>query len=315
MKELKSRIKTTQQIVEIHVNKAKQKQKKYYDKKAKAVKVSVGDNVLVRKMAFDGKHKIADKFEEGTYVVIDQPRVDIPVFKVKERDSDREKTVHRNLLVLIDSQDGTDTSEIDVHDIDVVISKSFDDFSKEKRDVTEEEEEEDGLDFVVSTRHIGDAQDPILDDEVDVSSTLTEAIDLIEVDERIDPPVEDVAEEVEAEEVHQEAEQLLENRTDADTEAPIPSNTEAVEDQTIDTSTTEVGSTEVDVQRNVPVPVPRRSSRTSQPPVRFEDYYMKQMVARPYDSKLQALTVLLNSGILDNMDSTIAHSVVGAIMK
>ena len=45
------------------------------------------DRVLVRKVAFDGNHKIADKFEEETYEVVEQPSQEIPVFKVKSASS------------------------------------------------------------------------------------------------------------------------------------------------------------------------------------------------------------------------------------
>lgn len=47
--------------------------------------ISVGDHVLVRKVAFDGKHKIADRFEEQEYLVIDQPQKDIPVYRADRR--------------------------------------------------------------------------------------------------------------------------------------------------------------------------------------------------------------------------------------
>lgn len=36
--------------------KAQAKQKEYYDRKAKAVKIGVGDAVLVKIIAFDDKH-------------------------------------------------------------------------------------------------------------------------------------------------------------------------------------------------------------------------------------------------------------------
>jgi len=67
--------------------------------KARPVHISVGDKVLGRKTAFDGKHEIADRFEENEYTVVDQPREDIPVFKVKYLD--RIRTLHRNLLFIV----------------------------------------------------------------------------------------------------------------------------------------------------------------------------------------------------------------------
>ena len=99
VKDLQDRIATTRKIVEQRVEKSKGKQRKYYDRKARPVHISVGDKVLGRKTAFDGKHEIADRFEENEYTVVDQPREDIPVFKVKYLD--RIRTLHRNLLFIV----------------------------------------------------------------------------------------------------------------------------------------------------------------------------------------------------------------------
>ena len=103
--DLQERMAATHEIVMKHTEKSKEKQKKYYDKKTKAVQFSIGDRVLVKRLAFDGKHKLADKFEPETYIVIAQNRPDIPVFRVKSETSDREKTIHRNHLLPLESRD------------------------------------------------------------------------------------------------------------------------------------------------------------------------------------------------------------------
>ena len=57
-----------------------------------------GDIVLVTIVAFDGKHKIADHWENITYIIIQQPNIDMSVFMVKRGDGEgRCKTLHRNL--------------------------------------------------------------------------------------------------------------------------------------------------------------------------------------------------------------------------
>jgi hypothetical protein len=48
--------------------------------------LQVGDRVLVKVVAFDGKHKIADRWEDHPYIIMEQPNQDIPVFKVKRED-------------------------------------------------------------------------------------------------------------------------------------------------------------------------------------------------------------------------------------
>ena len=96
--------------MEEKVEKSKAKQKKFYDKKANTIKLSVGDKVLVKKNAFDGIHNIEDRFEQEVHTVIAQPRVEIPVFKLKS--DDRVRTLHRYLIFLVsDSDQGEKTTE------------------------------------------------------------------------------------------------------------------------------------------------------------------------------------------------------------
>lgn len=85
-------------IVQKAAEKSRTKQNVQFDKKAKAYKFNVGDHVLLRILAYDGKHKIADKFEEHVYVIKSQPNKDIPVFVISDEDG-HEKTVHRNLII------------------------------------------------------------------------------------------------------------------------------------------------------------------------------------------------------------------------
>ena len=56
---------------------------------------------MVKITSFDRKHKLADKWESQPYIVVEQPNVTLPVYTVKEEDSDRTKTIHRNLLLPI----------------------------------------------------------------------------------------------------------------------------------------------------------------------------------------------------------------------
>ena len=73
-----------------------------------------GDRVLIKMLAFDGKHKIADRFEEDVYTVIEQPIPDIPVYNVKS-DNGKELSLHRNNLLPIHEKEEAvgDTEESD----------------------------------------------------------------------------------------------------------------------------------------------------------------------------------------------------------
>ena len=76
--------------------------KRYYDLKVRNSGIlHPGDPVLVRNVGLRGKHKIADRWENQPYVVVEQPHADIPVYVVKRENSKSKKTrtLHRNLLL------------------------------------------------------------------------------------------------------------------------------------------------------------------------------------------------------------------------
>ena len=66
--------------------------------------VQPGDRVLVKTLAFDGRHKLADQYEDDVYIVLRPPNSNIPVFEVLVENGDgRKRTLHRNHLLPIDS--------------------------------------------------------------------------------------------------------------------------------------------------------------------------------------------------------------------
>lgn len=61
--------------------------RKAHSKQRKGVSIDVGDRVLVKKVAFNGKHNIADRWEDEPYLVITKPNKDIPVYTVGREDT------------------------------------------------------------------------------------------------------------------------------------------------------------------------------------------------------------------------------------
>jgi hypothetical protein len=101
---LRKRLSESYKLASDNIETSQQDQKKKFDEKVRGATVHVGDRVLVRKLAFDGKHKLADKWEEEVYIVQSQPNSDIPVFVLKREDGQgRSRTLHRNLLLPISS--------------------------------------------------------------------------------------------------------------------------------------------------------------------------------------------------------------------
>ena len=77
----------------------KERNQKYHDRKVRGVALVEGDRVLVKQCAFDGPHKLKDKWSQDIYVVESRPNKELPVYRVKSEGDGRVKTLHRNLLL------------------------------------------------------------------------------------------------------------------------------------------------------------------------------------------------------------------------
>lgn len=88
--------------------------KKLYDRWSRGAVLKEGDRVLVKLVAFDGKHKLAYHWDPNPFVVVSQPDLGIPVYVVAS-ESNRKKTrcLHRNLLLPVGkiSQDWEEEEE------------------------------------------------------------------------------------------------------------------------------------------------------------------------------------------------------------
>ena len=84
-------------------SKAKESQKKYYDKRVRGAALILGDKVLVRNCSFEGPHKLQDKWSDDIFVVKEQPDSRMPVFVVEPVNGGRKRTLHRNLLFPVES--------------------------------------------------------------------------------------------------------------------------------------------------------------------------------------------------------------------
>ncbi|KAK3103801.1 hypothetical protein FSP39_021997 [Pinctada imbricata] len=99
---LQNRLQQSYKLATEANKKAQERQKAHYDLRVRGGKVEIGDRVLVKIVAFDGKHKLANKWEEDPYIVLAKPNNDIPVYVVrKESGEGRRRTLHRNLLLPI----------------------------------------------------------------------------------------------------------------------------------------------------------------------------------------------------------------------
>ena len=103
---MKQRLKYSYDLASQRSKDAQKTQKRIYDLRTRGNVLYPGDRILVRQVAFQGKHKIADKWQDTVYVVVSQPNPDIPVYRVRPEmvsDSRSDKVLHRNMLLPIGS--------------------------------------------------------------------------------------------------------------------------------------------------------------------------------------------------------------------
>ena len=99
-KDLKERLDHAYKIASREGDKAATRHKGIYDRKIRGSTVEVGDRVLVRKVGFTSKHKLANRWEDDVYEVLEQPDKNIPVFVVRsEEKAGKRRTLHRNMLL------------------------------------------------------------------------------------------------------------------------------------------------------------------------------------------------------------------------
>ena len=80
-------------------------QKWYYDRKIGAVNLKPGNLVLVKEVAFKGKKKIKDRWEEDMWEVVHQIATDIPSYEVTNQHG-KSCILHWDWLLLIASEVG-----------------------------------------------------------------------------------------------------------------------------------------------------------------------------------------------------------------
>ena len=115
--EVKDRLQSAYKAANQASKEATKRRAKYYNRKVKGVSLECGDLVLVKNVGLKGKHKLADRWKQEVYVVIEQPNKDIPVFKVRsEKREGPDRVLHRNFLLpltlpMSDLKTGTPSEE------------------------------------------------------------------------------------------------------------------------------------------------------------------------------------------------------------
>ena len=316
--DLKDRINRTRAIVDKHVTKAKAKQKLNYDRKTRGAKIDIGDKVLVKILAHEGKHKTSDKYEEPMYRVIGQPREDIPVYQVRAPDG-TVKTVHRNHLHPVNYLDDTDDTTEDTEGIE---SQGADELINDEKDASNEKELVDENCDVTddeSEDYIGYYHIPEIGLCGDAHTSNTKSTD--KVDEKLLEVVVQNEPLIDEEQGTQKVRMTVgrEDRTPKQVsleETQVEERETEAETNTNEKSKERTTHEKVRARRILLRDPPRRSERTSKLPKRYDEYKMFSVTnPKPLDSSFRALDSLVRSGALYDMDTTTARRLVTSLMS
>ncbi|XP_069134619.1 uncharacterized protein [Argopecten irradians] len=115
VKDLRKRMSRSFEIANRKARDAQQRQKATYDLKARHAVLDIGDRVLVKILAFEGRHKLSNRWESSVYVVVGQDNPDIPVYQVRKEDGGGKiRTLHRNHLLPVGSLPTEKPTEVEV---------------------------------------------------------------------------------------------------------------------------------------------------------------------------------------------------------
>ena len=97
---MKDRLKYAYELASKEAIKAAARYKRDYDLKTRDSHLEPGDRVLVKRLAKQGKCKLADRWEKVPYIVKEQPNSDIPVYVLRREDGQgAQRVLHRNLML------------------------------------------------------------------------------------------------------------------------------------------------------------------------------------------------------------------------
>jgi len=283
VQELQQRLETSHDIANKALKKARQKQKQQFDKKAKATLIEVGDTVLAKILAYEGRHKIADRFEQKPYTVVSQPHADIPVYIIKNADG-AERRLHRNHLLPIEVTDDLKQKE-QTDTVKPVIKPRTTKKKKEVQDIEKKVEKDSAKDYKETDSELSDF-DYVYTFSGDVERPAGRVDDHLVVDGGIEGTDKETVGKDDTEEVPQilSAEAAVEDEEEGkdeeenEDEEDDEEEDEEEEDENIEAPAPEhlAEDFEPPARPPPPKPPPRRSTRTSRKPAWQRDYICKQ---------------------------------------
>lgn len=284
---------------------SKNRQKSNYDLRARAATLGIGDRVLVKIVSYDGKHKIADKWEDNPYIIISQPNEDIPVFKVRREDGEgRCKVLHRNLLLPIGTK-----FPIARPTPPTPKPRKGKEQRKDKDDISDTDSEFSFAGYPVMRRNSPQNSSSQHDDDHALTREASDADseeDALHQDVPEDQPEEEDDEEPSTEDVEEpsivddETSIVDDESSTADDEIPTADENTFIADEDHSTADDEP---QLDIER--PVPAPRRSGRERKAPNWTKDYVMMAQGKPDWLQRATFLRGIMKDRHFDNVNSSV----------
>ena len=298
IEDLKAKMKKAYDLANTAADKARDKQKKGYDVKARDVTLQEGDKVLVKIVAFDGRHKIADRWEEEPYVIVRQTNPNIPVFEVKKVNGHgKKRTLHRNLLLPIGH----------LHTYEETTANQKKSGPSNTKQVVEKHptEELQQMDHVTL--------DPQSDSDSDTDTVIMQV--------PVPNSTEDIHTDVELS-VDTDAEDIADDQQESDVGSIHSEETTGTESSQVpesdeNTDSSDMSQPSSDSSPHRPVPSPRQSVRVKKPPAWMKDYVVNsigQQETPLWQQKVDYLQNLLDTGQGQGHESEIICTIL-SIMK
>ena len=289
---MKERLDQAYKIASKEGEKAAFRHKGIYDRKIRGSTVEVGDRVLVRRVGFTSKHKLANRWEEEVYEVLEQPDKSIPVFVVKcEGGSGKRRTLHRNMLLPVNFLPIQNSEESEhVKKKDSIPDKELSLRLSESDEETSDEEQ--GRMFIRNSRLNPEAEEFIVrrndEEQTDVQQDLPQdtgsdgsiSVDLEQEQQNIGS-VESVT--VELEQEQQSPGNHQGSPVVGSPNSTISEQPEEVRERQLTSSTSSDSEQNDEAIRRLPSPaILNRPKRDRRPPRRFRDEMMQQVTVNQY---------------------------------
>ncbi|XP_048241545.1 uncharacterized protein LOC125374619 [Haliotis rufescens] len=306
---LRQRLEQSYKIASKASRTAQGQQKAGYDLKIRGAIVQPGERVLVKILAFEGKHKLSDKWEEDPYIVTSQPNMGIPVFVVqKENGEGRTRTLHRNHLLPIGSLPRTAEPDKPARPIPTPRPRRRKGQTLPAKETTEVSDQEEIKSVSIESLTAGV---PIVTDDITIISEESIEDGAISQSEGDDPTTGGVDSASSDGDGH-----TLQDSDPLSTEVDAGDVRTEEQDQEPDLPRRAPTSLTPDV-RPKSKPPPRTSTRQRRPPEwqRSGDYVMNQATAEDWRRKAKLLEQLAEVGVFQQLGGAMSQMIVSLLDK